>query len=104
MENLINLVVTNLSEIAITGLVALASYLLTMLGNKMKQVFDNERIKNIVENTVDCINQAYETLSNEEKYEEAKKEILDWLKTEGLKITESQLKILIESAVSKAKK
>lgn len=35
---------------------------------------------------------------------ELTKEILEWLETEGLRIAESKLKVLIESAVSKNKK
>ena len=65
---------------------------------------DDVRIKNYVEDVIKCINQAYGTLTNEEKYNQAKKEIIEWIETEGLRIAESKLKVLIESAVSKNKK
>lgn len=103
MQEIINLITSNLSEIIITALVGVVSYVLTTIGNKVKKWLDDKRISNFVEDTVKCINQAYETLSNEEKYEKAKEDILEWLSNEGLKITETKLKIVIESAVAKCK-
>lgn len=104
MEEVINLIIENLTSVAITSLVAIVGYVLTTIGNKIKKYLDDSRIKSYVEDVVKCINQAYATLSNEEKYNQAKKEILEWLETEGLKLAESKLKVLIESAVSKNKK
>lgn len=104
MEEVINLIVENLTSVAITGVVAIVGYFLTSIGNKVKKYLDDARIKNYVEDVIKCINQAYATLSNEEKYSQAKKEIIEWLETEGLRIAESKLKVLIESAVSKNKK
>lgn len=104
MEEFINLIVSNLSEIIITALVSIISYVLTTIGSKVKKLLDDKRIANFAEDTIKCINQAYETLTNEEKYEKAKNDILEWLSNEGLKITESKLKIVIESAVAKNKK
>lgn len=104
MNDIINLIIENLTSVAITSLVAIVGYVLTTIGNKIKKYLDDSRIKSYVEDVVKCINQAYETLSNEEKYNQAKKEIIEWLETEGLKLTESKLKVLIESAVSKNKK
>lgn len=104
MQEIINLITSNLSEIIITALIGVVSYVLTTIGNKVKKVLDDKRISNFAEDTIKCINQAYETLTNEEKYEKAKEDILEWLSSEGLKITEAKLKIIIESAVSKNKK
>ena len=104
MQDFINLVVSNLSEIIITALIGVASYAITTIGSKAKKWLDDLRIANFAEDTVKCINQAYETFTNEEKYEKAKADILEWLSTEGLKITEAKLKIVIESAVAKNKK
>ena len=104
MQDIINLIIENITSVAITSVVAIVGYFLTSIGNKVKKYLDDARIKNYVEDVIKCINQAYETLSNEEKYNQAKKEILEWLETEGLRIAESKLKVLIESAVSKNKK
>ena len=103
MEEFINLIISNLSEIIITALVALISYILTTIGNKVKKVLDDKRISNFAEDTVKCINQAYATLTNEEKFEKAKNDIIEWLSNEGIKITEAKLKIIIESAVAQNK-
>ena len=104
MQDFLNIIVSNLSEILITALIGVISYVLTSIGTKAKKLLDDKRISNFIEDTVKCVNQAYETLSNEEKYEKAENDILEWLSSEGLKVTESKLKILIESAVSKNKK
>ena len=104
MEEMINLIIENLTSVAITSVVAIVGYFLTSIGNKIKKSLDDVRIKNYVEDVIKCINQAYGTLTNEEKYNQAKKEILEWIETEGLRIAESKLKVLIESAVSKNKK
>lgn len=103
MEEFINLIVSNLGEIIITALVAVVSYVLTSIGNKLKKWLDDQRIEKFAEDTVKCINQAYETLTNEEKFAKAQEDILQWIATEGLKITEAKLKIVIESAVAKNK-
>lgn len=104
MQDIINLIIENITSVAITSVVAIVGYFLTSIGNKVKKYLDDARVKNYVEDVIKCINQAYATLSNEEKYNQAKKEILEWLETEGLRIAESKLKVLIESAVSKNKK
>lgn len=104
MQEFIGLIVSNLSEIIITALIGVVSYVLTTIGGKAKKWLDDQRIANFAEDTVKCINQAYETFTNEEKYEKAKNDILEWLSNEGLKITEAKLKIVIESAVAKNKK
>lgn len=104
MQELVNLIIENLTSVAMTSVVAIAGYVLTTIGNKVKKYLDDARIKNYVEDVIKCINQAYATLNNEEKYNQAKKEILEWLESEGLKLAESKLKVLIESAVSKNKK
>lgn len=104
MQEFISLVVSNLSEIITTALIGIVSYVLTTIGSKIKKILDDKRIANFVEDTIKCINQAYDTLSNEEKFNKAKNDILDWVNTEGLYITETKLKILIESTVAKNKK
>lgn len=103
MEMITNLILSNLSEMLITALIGIISYVLTTIGNKVKKILDDQRVANFAEDTIKCINQAYETLTNEEKYEKAKNDILDWVSNEGLKITEAKLKIVIESAVAKNK-
>ena len=103
MQEIMNLFVSNLSEIIITTLIGVVSYVLTTIGSKAKKWLDDQRVANFAEDTIKCINQAYKTLTIEEKYEKAKNDILEWLSNEGLKITEAKLKIVIESAVAKNK-
>lgn len=104
MEMITNLILSNLSEMLITALIGIISYVLTTIGNKVKKILDDKRIANFADETIKCINQAYSTLTNEEKYEKAKQDIIEWIESEGLKITETKIKILIESAVANNKK
>lgn len=104
MEEILNLIISNLSEIIITTLIGVISFILSTIGNKIKKWVDDKRIVEFADETIKCINQAYETLTNEEKYEKAKNDIIEWISSEGLKITETKLKIIIESAVSKNKR
>ena len=103
METIMNLMIANASEIIVTALIGVISYVITTIGAKVKKILDDQRISNFAEDTVKCINQAYATLTNAEKFEKAKKDILEWVETEGLRITEAKLKIIIESAVAKNK-
>lgn len=100
---MLDIIIVNLSEIFIAGLVAVVTYILSSLGKKVKELLDDKKIREFVEDTVRYVNQAYETLENETKFEEAHKQILDYLNDEGLKITEAKLRVLIESAVNKLK-
>ena len=42
-------------------------------------------------------------IANEDKLEIAKKKALEWLNSKGLKVSETELDILIESAVNELK-
>ena len=103
MGDFINLVISNLNEVVITALIGIISYVITTIGSKIKKVLDDQRVAEFAKDTVKCINQAYATLTNEEKFEKAKNDIIEWLSNEGIKITEAKLKIIIESAVAQNK-
>ena len=62
--------------------------------------------KEIVEATVKYIEQIYKgvMVSNEDKLSKAKEKALEWLNSKGLKISDTELDILIESAVNGLKK
>jgi len=66
------------------------------LDNKMK----NETIKVIINNTVKCVEQVYKDIHGKEKLEKAKELVLKQLNNKGIKITNEEIEILIESAVN----
>ena len=67
---------------------------------------DTKTKKEIVDSTVKYIEQIYKgvMISNEDKLSKAKEKALEWLNSKGLKISDTELDILIESAVNGLKK
>ena len=80
----------NLIEILATIITAVASF----IGVSIKKA------------TVEYIEQIYKTamITNEDKLAKCKEKALEWLNSKGLKISDTELEILIESAVNGLKK
>ena len=93
-------------EILATIVTAVASF----IGIKIKEAYtkyvDTKTKKEIVKATVEYIEQIYKGIkvSNEDKLENAKEKALEWLNSKGLNISDTELEILIESAVNGLKK
>lgn len=84
-----------LISIAVTLITAIASW----LGLKAKELL-NTRIKRaIVEDTVLYVEQVAKELGSQEKFKLAKEKAIEWLNAKGLKVSETELEILIESTV-----
>lgn len=87
-------------SICVTILTAVGTY----IGTKIKQVYTdkvNTDIKEkIVYNTCRYVNQLYNDLEGPAKFETAQKEIVEQLNQRGIKITELELKVMIEAAVN----
>ena len=89
-------------EILATIITAVASF----IGIKIKEAYtkyvDTKTKKEIVKATVEYIEQIYKGIkvSNEDKLENAKEKALEWLNSKGLNISDTELEILIESAVN----
>lgn len=84
-------------SLVITGIV-------TYIGLQAKSIFEkyiNTQIKkDVVESTVKYVEQIYKDVHGAEKLEKAKEKALDWLNEKGITISETELEILIESAVN----
>lgn len=93
-----------MNEILITILNALVPILITWLGTKIKNYYDektkNETVKNIAEHTVKYVEQVFTDLKGVEKLEKAKNVAIDWLKDKNIKISDAELTILLESFVN----
>lgn len=82
---------------------------ISFIGIKLKKTYEefinNETKKKIVSDTVKYVEQITKNISitSENKKEKAKNKALEWLSEKGLKISETELDILIESAVNSLK-
>jgi len=89
-------------------LISLAVALLTAIGSwlmvKVKALLDTQQKKDIVEATVKYVNQVAYELGGAEKLALAKAKALEWANSKGLKISEVELEILIESFVGQFRK
>ena len=73
------------------------------LGYKAKQTYtkyvDNQVKKDVVNSTVNYVEQVYKDIHGEEKLQKAKEKVVEILTEQGISITDSDLEMLIESAV-----
>lgn len=89
-------------EILATVITAVASFIGVSIKKAYTKYVDTKTKKEIVEATVKYIEQIYKNamVSNEDKLIKAKEKALEWLNSKGLKISDTELEILIESAVN----
>ena len=73
------------------------------IGLKAKQVYtkyvDNQVKQDVVNSTVNYVEQVYKDIHGEEKLQKAKEKVTEILTEQGIKITDADLEMLIESAV-----
>lgn len=80
------------------------------IGMQIKKAYTNyintKTIKEIVEDTVSYVEQVNKNsgITNDEKFSEAKEKASSWIASKNLTISDTQLEILIESAVKKIDK
>lgn len=100
------LIQDNLIQILATIITAVASFIGMSIKKAYTKYVDTKTKKEIVDLTVKYIEQIYKgvMISNEDKLSKAKEKALEWLNSKGLKISDTELDILIESAVNGLKK
>lgn len=91
-----------LIEILGTIITAVASYVGIQIKKAYTKYVDTKTKKEIVDATVKYIEQIYKStmITNEKKFEEAKTKALEWLNAKNIKISDTELEVLIESAVN----
>lgn len=90
-------------EILYTIVMAVATYIgVTVKKIYQKHVNDNTKEK-IVRTVVKAVEQMYKDLDGEEKLEKAIENITEMLREKGLSVTELEVKMLIEAAVTEMK-
>lgn len=103
---MMELIQDNLIQILATIITAVASFIGMSIKKAYTKYVDTKTKKEIVDSTVKYIEQIYKgvMISNEDKLSKAKEKALEWLNSKGLKISDTELDILIESAVNGLKK
>lgn len=103
---MMELIQDNLIQILATIITAVASFIGVSIKKAYTKYVDTKTKKEIVDLTVKYIEQIYKgvMISNEDKLSKAKEKALEWLNSKGLKISDTELDILIESAVNGLKK
>ena len=89
-----------LFEILATIITALASFIGVSIKNAYTKYVNTKTKKEIVKDTVNYVEQVFKDIHGAEKLNKAKEKALEWLNEKGIKISETELEILIESAVN----
>lgn len=93
---LVQIIVQYLPAVLAIIATSFVAYLSKVCGNVAK----NSTKKDIATTTVRYIEQIYKDLHGEEKFNEAKKKMVELLNDKGIKISETELTMLIEEAVN----
>lgn len=96
MNEIIKELTPALLSIAGTLLTALAVW----LSRKVNAILDTQQKRLIVESTVKYVEQIGKGLGSEEKLKLAKDKALEWINSKGINVSDTELNILIESAVN----
>lgn len=103
MPELLQQTITALVPYIVTIVTAIVGYWASQIKKKYNEKLDTEVKKQVVKDTVNYIQQVYETLSGPEKLQKAIQTSTEWLQEKGIPVTEAELNILIESSIKAAK-
>lgn len=81
-------------------LTAIAGYLGIVVKNLYQKYVNDKTKKDVVKTCVSAVEQLYKDLHGEEKYGKAVEAAADMLAEKGITITELEIRMLIEAAVS----
>ena len=100
MSDIIKLISDNLVQILATTITAVLSYIGIRLKNIINVTYEDKEKREIVDKTVKYVEQTCKDLSCEEKKKKAMEKSLEWLEEKKIQISDTELEILIESAVN----
>lgn len=95
LNQLMPVIITALSTI----ITALAGYIATSIKNAYTKKVNNETAKAVVDDVVKFVQQVYADLNGPEKLQMAIQQASTILQEKGIKITDTEINMLIESAV-----
>lgn len=87
-------------EILGTILTALAGYLGVVIKNLCQKYLNDKTKQDVAKTCVKAVEQIYKDLHGEEKFNKALECISDMLAEKGIAVSETEMKMLIESAVA----
>ena len=95
---------TYLIPAVVTVVGAIASWVGVQLKKLYTEKVNTKEKQEVVQSTITYIQQVYGDLKGEEKLEKALETASDWLTSKGINVSDSELRVLIESAVYNMKK
>lgn len=103
---MIEMIQSNLVQILATIFTTVASVIGMTIKSAYTKYVNTKTKKEIVNSTVQYVEQVCKSSGycSEEKFLKAKNKALEWLTEKGIKISEIELEIMIESAVSQIRK
>ena len=97
-----------ISTYLIPAVITILGAVITWAGAKVKKVFEekvkDEQVRKIVLDVVKYIERTAKEATNQEKFDTALTQASDWLEAKGIKISGTELKLLIEGAVNELPK
>lgn len=107
MDTILAGIQNNILEIINLILVGIFTYLGTRIKKLYEKYVNDKTKKEVVKATVEYVEQICSTLdvkkTSQEKFNQAKEKSIEWLNEKGIDISETELEILIESAVNALK-
>ncbi len=100
MSDILNVVSDNLIQILGTIITAVLGYVGLQVKNIYQEFIRDKTKKEIAEKTVKYVEQTCKDFSCEEKKQTALEKSLEWMNEKKLNVSETELEILIESAVN----
>ena len=98
-NGLLNQLMPTLITLLTTIITALAGYIATSIKNAYTKKVNTETAKTVVNDVVKFVQQVYADLNGPEKLQKAIEQASLILQEKGIKITETEINMLIESAV-----
>lgn len=100
-------IMTELQPIIVNASVVILTTVGGVLGkmvyNWIKEKIDTEQKEKIVNTTVKYVNQLYKDMNGDDKLNQAQNAIIEQLNQKGIKITDLELRVMIEAAVNSFK-
>lgn len=104
MSDILSALSDNFIQILVTVITAVLSYIGLQIKKNYQEYMQYRSKKEIVEKTVAYVEQTSKDLSCELKKQKATEKALEWIKEKKLSISDTELDILIESAVNNLQK
>lgn len=98
-NELLNQLMPTIITLLGTAITAIAGYIATTIKNAYTKKVNNETAKTVVVDVVKFVQQVYADLEGPEKLQKAIEQASNILQEKGIKITETEINMLIESAV-----